>query len=161
MNEHQVEAAIEIDAPLDEVWAVMTDLAAYAEWNPFIYGVDGVPAALDVGARFVLRVRWSDGKTVRSREHVVAVEPPAGAAPRRALLAYRFGGPLPALYLVRATRHQWLEQDPGGPTRYRTREVFHGLLSRFVPFAPVRDGFERHARALKQRAESLAAGRAK
>ena len=29
-------AAVDIDAPIDRVWAVMLDTASYGEWNPFV-----------------------------------------------------------------------------------------------------------------------------
>jgi uncharacterized protein YndB with AHSA1/START domain len=43
-----LEARIDIDAPVDRVWAVLRDTAAYAEWNPFICTLEG---ALQPGSR--------------------------------------------------------------------------------------------------------------
>jgi hypothetical protein len=39
---------VDIDAPPEQVWQVLTDLPAYAEWNPFVMKADG---ALVVGDR--------------------------------------------------------------------------------------------------------------
>ena len=50
---------------------------------------------------------------------------------------------------------QTLEERAGGVTLYRSDETFRGLLASSVPLADVQDGFERHARALKARAEEL------
>jgi len=146
------EATIDIDAPPEHVWAVMTDFSRYHEWNPFIVGVEQAgPLALD--ARMRLRVRWHDGTTASSGEQITELDPPAGDRP--GCLAYRFTGPLPTFGLVRATRVQRVEPLPAGRTRYFTRERFTGLLVRALPLAKVQDGFDRHARALKARAEQL------
>jgi hypothetical protein len=154
------EATIDIAAPIDLTWQIMLDLGAYGAWNPFIFRVDGAPAAPRVGAELTLQVRWSDGGTTSSRERITVLDPPRPGDGRRvARLEYQFRGALHALHLVRGSRLQALEQSPGGPTRYRTFEEFRGLLKGSVPLAKVRDGFDRHARALKQRAESLAAFR--
>ncbi|MDC0716344.1 SRPBCC domain-containing protein [Nannocystis bainbridge] len=147
------EATIDIEASPACVWAVMLDLPRYHEWNPFIVGVEhSGPAALDAALR--LRVRWNDGTGASSGERITELTAPDGERPGR--LAYRFTGLLPTLGLVRATRIQQITPLPGGHTRYFTREEFAGLLTRFLPLAKVRDGFDRHARALKARAEALA-----
>jgi uncharacterized protein YndB with AHSA1/START domain len=36
-----IRAEIEIDAPIEQVWAVLSDLPRYGEWNPFTPRVDG------------------------------------------------------------------------------------------------------------------------
>jgi hypothetical protein len=152
------EHSVSIDAPIEVVWSVMTDLPRYGEWNPFLVSItprDG--AALRVGSAVSLHVRWSDGGQERTVEVVTRLEPPGEGAPRRAAMEYRYTGWLPRLHLVEGSRLQTLEQAPGGLTVYRTHEAFRGLLARAVPLAKVQDGFERHALALAARAEALAA----
>lgn len=151
------EASIDIDAPPAHVWAVMLDLARYHEWNPFIVAVDhaGSPA---LGGALRLHVRWNDGTGASSGEEITELVAPDGERPGR--LAYRFTGLLPAFGLIRATRVQQVAPLPGDRCRYFTREEFTGLLTRFLPLAKVQDGFDRHARALKARAEALAAAQA-
>src|SRR6185369_15347677 len=110
-----------------------------------------------VGSAVSLHVRWSGGGEARTVEIVTRLESPSPAAesglPRSALLEYRFTGWLPRLRLIECSRRQTLEQAPGGQTIYRTHEAFHGLLRSAVPLTKVQDGFERHAAALKARAE--------
>lgn len=144
-------AEVEIDAPVDVVWRHMLDTDAYGEWNPFIVRVDRL-AGRDpaVGDDLRLHVRWRDGRSVTTVERITELDPPSDG---RALLEYDYRGPLAALRLVRGRRRQELT-DPGeGRTRYVTTETLHGLLSAAAPIRKVQDGFERHARALKSRAE--------
>jgi hypothetical protein len=152
-----VSCELAINAPIDVVWAVMLDLESYADWNPFVVHVACARPHVAVGDVLRLHVRWSDGGEARSREQVTEIRSPRlvdGAS--RARLAYCFRGTLHALRLVRGKRTQSLEQTAPGPTLYRSEESFQGALVSFVPLAKVQDGFERHARALKARAESMA-----
>jgi uncharacterized protein YndB with AHSA1/START domain len=155
------EHSVAIDAPIDVVWSVMTDLPRYGEWNPFVVSItrrDSAP--MRVGTAVSLHVRWSDGGEERTVEVVTRLEPPgrgSSSDARRATMEYRYTGWLPRLHLVEGSRLQTLEQAPGGRTVYRTLEVFRGLLAFAVPLAKVQDGFERHAAALAARAQALAA----
>ncbi len=146
-------AWVSIDAPLDVVWEVMLDTAAYGEWNPFVHQVE-CPSPAKVGDPIVLHVRWANGRTTTSPERISIVDPPHDeGGVRRATLAYVYEG-LPArLGLVRGTRYQRLAQEPGGPTRYDTVEEFSGPLVRLAGPKRVEDGFRRHADALKRRCE--------
>lgn len=135
----------------------MLDFPAYPQWNPFILRIDGIPGAPAVGQFMTLDVQFAGGTKTRSRERISCIDPPRPSGERKqATLAYSFEGPLSTLYLVRGSRAQRLEQGAGGPTVYHTEESFRGLLRRLVPVGAVQDGFERHAQALKVRAESLA-----
>jgi hypothetical protein len=152
------EASATIDAPPEVVWAVVLDLDVYPAWNPFVVEVEG-PAgrAATVGDELVLHVRWAGGRGVTTRERISRLEPPS--AGRAGTLEYDFGGPLARLGLVRGRRLQVVEGSSGGST-YRTSERLHGLLAFAAPIGRVRDGFERHAAALKARAEAVHAGKA-
>jgi hypothetical protein len=149
-------ASTVIEAPMQLVWDVMLDVEAYAEWNPFIVRV-GLPGRRtpELGDRLVLHVRWSTGGRARSSERVVTLDPPAASGGRKALLEYEYGGPLGGARLVRGRRRQELNRLEDGITTYNTFERLHGPLAWAAPIARVQDGFERHAQALKDRAESL------
>lgn len=148
---------IVIQAPIARVWSVITDIHRYPEWNPFVVKIDCTESQPRVGTGFTLNVQFKDAKSVvKTWEQITRMEPPAARdGAEHALLEYEFLGPLHSLYLVRGRRQQWLESLPDGSTRYRTYERLHGLLAWAAPIAKVQDGFERHAAALKQRAESL------
>ncbi len=141
------ESSIEIAAPIDLVWQVMTEVERYHEWNPFIVSVysDG---KLEVGGAMTLHVRWAGGGGAKSRERVTRMDRPHA-------FEYCFTGWMSTLALVRATRIQTLEELAPGATRYNTREEFRGLIAGAIPLAKVQQGFVAHAQALKARAESL------
>src|SRR4051794_30163595 len=118
------EASVDIDAPIEAVWAVMLDTEAYGEWNPFVVRAE-CSTPPQVGEPIVLHVRWANGKGTRSPERISAIEPPRDEdGVRRATLAYVFEGWPAKLGLVRGTRSQRLTQAPAGPTRYDTIEEF-------------------------------------
>lgn len=144
-----------IRSPIERVWQCMIDTPRYPEWNPFVTRIEGVDGAPRVGQSMVLHVRWRDGSSVRSREEVSRVEPPAEGPDGvvRAVLEYAFRGPLHRLNLVRSSRVQRVERVSDTETRYESEEVFAGWLRWAVPLAKVQDGFERHARALAERVE--------
>lgn len=146
-------ATVTIQAPIDRVWAVMTDTDAYGAWNPFVFRAD-CPTPPTAGDPITLHVRWRNGRTSRSPERISLVEPPhADGELLRATLAYVYEG-LPArLGLVRGTRFQRLHQTAGGPTVYETVEEFSGPLVRLAGPERVADGFRRHAEALKAHCE--------
>ncbi len=50
---HELRTESEIDAPVEAVWATLTDLAAYSDWNPFIVADEGRAA---VGERLTNRL---------------------------------------------------------------------------------------------------------
>lgn len=149
-------ARVEIDAPIDLVWQIMLDTAAYAEWNPFVYAVE-CPTPATVGDPIRLHVRWANGRSTSSPERITVIEPPHDEGGQRvATLAYEYDGLPDRLGLVHSVRQQRLTQAPGGPTVYDTVQELTGPMVRLAGPARITDGFERHAQGLKQRAETLA-----
>ena len=154
--------SVAIDASIELVWQIMTDFDRYAEWNPFVVKIErhgGKP--VEIGTRVTLHIRWPKGRGGTTTVEVVTrLDSPVATADgeRRAHLEYRYLGWVPRLRLITGSRVQTLAQPPGGPTTYRTREEFHGLLKGQVPLRRVQGGFEAHAQALKARAEAMAGG---
>jgi len=150
-------ARIEIEAPLEQVWAIMLDTERYGEWNPFVERAETAqPPA--VGNPIVLHVVWANGRRTRSPERITALQRPTTSADgtTTARMSYAYEGWPSRLGLVRGVRHQVLTQRPGGPTSYETVEEFRGPLVRLAGPARVADGFRRHAEGLKRRAEAPA-----
>src|SRR3978361_1589127 len=67
-----LESRIEIDAPVDRVWAIVNDAAAYPEWNPFIRKMEGT---LQPGSRLTIRIEPPGGWGMTFKPTVQAVEP--------------------------------------------------------------------------------------
>jgi hypothetical protein len=136
---------IEIDAPPAAVWAVLTDTAAYPEWNPFVRRLDG---DLREGARLEVEIAPPGGRAMTFRPTVVALED--GVELRwlgRLLLPGLFDG-----------EHRFLvEPLPGGRTLLVQAERFRGLLVRPLAGAlrKTAAGFAQMDEALKARAEAL------
>jgi hypothetical protein len=72
MNE--LRAEIDIAAPADVVWSILTDLSAYESWNPYIVEAVGV---CEVGERLTMRIRTGPDRETTLRPRLLAVEPPS------------------------------------------------------------------------------------
>ena len=64
-------SAVEIEAPPEKVWAVLTDLDSWAAWNPFIFHAEGEPAP---GSTLTLKMRDTQGSVMTFTPTVRAAE---------------------------------------------------------------------------------------
>jgi hypothetical protein len=140
----ELHTEILIDAPPATVWAILTDFAAYPDWNPFVTSAVGT---LAVGERLVIRLAPPGGKPVTFKPTVTVVE-----APRsfewfgRVLLPGLFDG-----------RHRFELLPDGDGTRLLQTERFAGVL---VPLmrrsldTQTRAGFDAMNTAVAARAEA-------
>jgi hypothetical protein len=141
----ELHSEIEIQAPAERVWQVLTDFAAFPEWNPFMRRVSG---QIKTGARLDIYLRPTGAGGMRFRPTVLKAEP------NREL---RWLGHLlvPGLF----DGEHILKIEPLGPGRVRfiQHEIFGGLI---VPLlarsldGSTRRGFEEMNLALKTRAEN-------
>lgn len=142
---HHLHTEITIDAPPERVWHILTDLEAYADWNPFLVSSSGRVA---VGERLVNRMQPVGARAQTFKPTVTEVEPG-----RTFEWLGRLG--LPGLF---DGRHRFdLQPTADGGTHLVHRESFSGILVR--PFrSSLDDGtlraFELMNQALKARAES-------
>lgn len=122
---------------------MLTDFAAYAEWNPFIVRAAGEPV---VGSTLTLDFQPPGGNRTTARPTVLAAEPGR-------LLRWRGTLPLPWLF---AARHELALEPSGDGTVLRHREEFTGLLVPLVKrtLRRTETGFHEMNRALKHRAET-------
>ena len=145
-----IRAEIEIDAPAEEIFEILTDLDAYPEWNPFTPRVE---STLRPGDPVHLHVRLRGERLSHRIEYVSANERPAKLC---------WGAAIGARFLVTAERCQTLTPLDAGRTRYATIDEIRGWLTPLVLLLfgrAMQRGFEAVATALKQRAESRATRR--
>jgi uncharacterized protein YndB with AHSA1/START domain len=138
-----VSAATWIDAPPEAVWAVLTDLARYPEWNPLFASATGHLAA---GQRITLHRAGGDGHQRPVQARVTALTPGAELG-----WAYRPAG-MPGLI---TTYNCTLKPGNGGTLVLQQEEV-RGFLKRLSRGGQDRaeDGFRALNGALKARVES-------
>jgi hypothetical protein len=68
----QLHTTIEIDATPEQVWQVLTDFAAYPEWNPFITRASGTAHPRE---RLRLRLQPPGGRGATLRPTVLEADP--------------------------------------------------------------------------------------
>lgn len=141
----QLDAYSDIDAPPDQVWAVLTDFESFPEWNPFIVRASG---ELKVGERLSVALQVPDMKPVSFQPRLLDVEPGR-------LLRWKGVTYLPGLFDGRHTLS--VEPLPDGRSRFRTHEDVTGILLPFLGNVMRRTqrGFEALAAAVKVRAERV------
>jgi hypothetical protein len=143
----EVFTMIEIDAPAERVWQILTDFRRYPEWNPFIRRIEGRPAK---AAELDVLIQPEGGKPMRFRPLVLTARPPR---------ELRWIGRLLIPGLLDGRHRFVVEQLDEGRSRLIHEERFTGLL---VPFlrrnieGPVKRGFEAMNAALKRIAERKA-----
>ncbi|HEX4852590.1 SRPBCC domain-containing protein [Arenimonas sp.] len=141
-----IDKTLEIEAPAATVWQVLTDFAAYGQWNPF---VPECRCELKPGGAIEMQVQLM-AKPQFQREFVREVQPGQGfsysmkPAPLGLLSSFRSHrieplGPTRCRY----TSHFELR----GPMRHLVLALFRGALEK---------GFAGMSAGVKQRAESLA-----
>lgn len=140
-------SSIDISATPAAVWAVLTDQASFADWNPFVRKFAG---ELVLGGRLEVQIAPPGHRGMTFRPRVTALEPQRRLEwLGRLMLPGTFDG-----------RHAFeLVARPDGGTRLVQSETFSGLLVRMSgPMLDATvDGFEAMNEAVKQRAESVAA----
>ena len=140
----ELRTEIAVQASVARVWEVLTDFAAYPQWNPFIRRIDGL---LTPRVRLLVRIEPQGGRAMTFRPQVLRVEPEREFAWRgRTVVPGLFDG-----------EHVFRLEPRGAGAQFMHEETFSGVL---VPLlrrsleTKTRAGFEAMNRALKTRAEA-------
>jgi hypothetical protein len=135
-------AAIQIDAPPMTVWAILTDLNSYPDWNPLFREASGQIA---VGNRITLRtVHPANGRPMTVKPKITVANPGA---------ELRWTSSLPGII---SGEHSFTLTQADGGTRLVQAETFRGLLVPFSgkTFARADVSFKGLNEAIKKRAEA-------
>ncbi len=141
----ELHSQIEIDAPAERVWRLLTDFASYPQWNPFIRRISGEPRT---GERLEVRIEPPGARGMNFKPTILNSEPDR---------ELRWLGRLLVPGLFDGEHSFTIEPLEENRVRFVQREEFRGLL---VPLLArsldngTRRGFEEMNRALKERAES-------
>ena len=136
---------IQINAPIDFVWAVLTEVGKYSQWNPF---TPEVRTDFSIGSPANLLVRMGPAK-FRIAECVCAFE-----SPRLIAWKKKFGAP----WLLLAVREQHLERVGETSCIYHNTDRLTGMLAPMVLVcfgSYMRRGFHDVAEGLKEYAEAI------
>jgi hypothetical protein len=112
----ELSTSIDIDAPPELVWEVLTDLAAYPEWNPFITSATGT---VEIGARLRLTMQPVGARRVTLRATVLEASPG-----RRLRWLGRVG--VPGVF---DAEHTFTISGRDGGSRLAQDETFRGVLA--------------------------------
>lgn len=148
MFRNEISSEVTVEATPAEVWAVLTDLPRYGEWNP---GFAEITGRIEVGARLDATFAKDGGRGMTLHPTVTAAEPGRGFTwLGRLVLPYVFDG---------EHRFEIHELAPGR-VRVVQGERFRGLLVPFVRRMIEQDTlgmFERVNAALAARVEDVRA----
>jgi hypothetical protein len=142
---HTLHTEIEIQSSPDRVWSILTDFAAFPEWNPFIRRIHG---SLETGSELEVLIQPSGAKAMTFRPQILVAEPSCELRWRGRLL-------IPGLF---DGEHRFMiKAMPEGGVLFEHSEQFRGIL---VPLfrqsldGDTKRGFTEMNLALKDRAES-------
>lgn len=145
----EIHTRIEIESPVEVVWDVLTDTAAYPAWNPFIPRAEG---ELRTGSTLRIDIQTPGRKPQPYRVRVTGLEPPR---------AFSWLGHFHVPGLIDGDHRFELRPLSARRVEVLQWERFGGLLVPFVYGSflntHLRAGFEALNRSLKQVAERRAA----
>ena len=139
----ELRTEIEIAAPAERVFRVLTDFSTYHEWNPFITSVAGVPS---VGAELSVTLSPPESEATTFRSKVLVYDEPR---------ELRWLGKLWIPALFEGEEFFRCNQAEAGQTRFSHGVNLHGFLLKFLGerLKHVARGFVYMNQALKRRVE--------
>ncbi len=142
-----IDKIVEVDAPRDLVWDVITDFHRYGEWNPFVVACD---STLKIGDPIEMRVHVFKAFAQPQREIIFEHEP--GKRFCYGVAGVPFGA-------MRSNRCHEVRGLDSGRSEYRSHFALSGWLSPVVSIllgSRLRRGFDAMTESIRTRSEQLA-----
>jgi hypothetical protein len=133
-----IRTAIEINAPKEEVYAVLADLESYPKWNPYHQKIKG---EFKEGADLTIYVTRPDGKEVEVPPHMMRIKENQEIT---------WGGGIKGIFYG---VHSFLLESPEhGKTLLKHNEDFSGFAITFADLPPdvIAEGYQKMNIALKR-----------
>lgn len=140
-----IDRSVEIDAPAEVVWQVLTDGASYGEWNPFVRECS---STFEPGSPIDMKVVLV-GPPKKQREFIRSFTPG---------VEFSYNMKPAPLGLLRSERSHTLTALPDGRTRYDSHFQLDGPVAPIVSGLmgrALQKGFGGMTDAVKTRAESI------
>jgi hypothetical protein len=139
-----VEAKVDIAAPPERLWSVVSDLDSFSAWNPFMTKASG---QLREGSRLEITIEPPGGKPMNFRPKVLRVQP-------QEEIRWLGGFLVPGLF--DGEHSLAIVPNAAGGSTFTQRERFSGIVTWFSGklFERTHSGFEAMNLALKQRCEA-------
>ncbi len=136
-----IRTTVEIDAPREEVYAVLADLDAYPRWNPYHRRVEG---EFEEGSDMTIHVTRPDGKQVEVPPHMMRIVENEEIT---------WGGGIKGVFY--GVHRFLLESQSNGTTLLKHNEDFSGFAVGFADLPPgvIADGYHQMNMALKKKLE--------
>ena len=137
-----IRTAIEIDAPKEDVYAVLADLDAYPDWNPYHRKIEG---EFREGSHLTIHVTRPDGKQVEVPPHMMVI---------RENQEITWGGGMKGVFY--GVHSFVLESISQHKTLLRHNEDFSGIAIGFADLPPdvIAEEYHQMNVALKEKLES-------
>jgi len=148
MRSITIDTTVDVDADRQAVWGVLTDFAAYDQWNPFVR----IEGTAKVGTKLAVHMIANGKPGLSFRPKVLA------ATPDHEL---RWLGTLGFHGIIDGEHFFVLTTNGDGSTRVNHGEHFSGVLVALVKGGSAQNsaGYEAFCQALKQRVEAISATR--
>ncbi|MDY0388325.1 MAG: SRPBCC domain-containing protein [Methanolobus sp.] len=141
---HKICTDIIIEAPVNEIWELLTDFESFEHWNPFITSIKG---KLEPGSRLHVHMQAPGMKGINLSPVLTKVEP---------VHEYRWMSNLWVKGVFDGEHVFRIEELENNRTRFIQCERFRGILAPFIlPLigAKTRMGFEAMNNKLKKECE--------
>ena len=140
----EIRTEIQISAPIDKVWQVLTDFDQWTDWNPTVKHASG---SASVGSKLDITIDGGGSRDAKYQPTVLEADPPK---------SFRWSATMMASFVFRNDRIFELRERDGGTELVHTEQfsgfmvaMMWGKLSSFV-----QPHLERTNKALKEKVEA-------